>query len=46
MELALIIDLVLFSFLTVFIIALSIDQTRQEKRIKRVIEPEGFRKAA
>ena len=46
MELALIIDFVLFSFFTVFLIALSIDEARQEKRMKKVIEPEEFRKAA
>ena len=41
MELALIINLVLFSFFTVFLIALSIDEARQGKRAK-----EEFKKAA
>jgi len=46
MELALIIDLVLFGLFTVSLVALSIDEARQEKGRKKTIEPEGFRKAA
>jgi hypothetical protein len=46
MELALIINLALFGLFTGFLIVLSIDEARQEKRMKKVIEPEAFRKAA
>jgi hypothetical protein len=46
MEIALIIDLVLFGFFTVFLIALSIDEARQGKRRKKVLGIEELKKAA
>ena len=46
MELALIINLVLFSLFTGFLIVLSIDEARQARKTKKVLGLEELKKAA
>jgi len=46
MELALIINLALFGFVTALLIVLSIDEARQERRAEKVLDPEELKKAA